>query len=66
MIEVKKPIAVYGLTNSTGVAILDVNDVQVIYLDATGKKRHAKIYGERPYFKYCGGFRIYLDECIRV
>lgn len=64
-----KYVAVYGLTNTAGVGILDVNDERVEYVDALGKKRRAKVYFTakgRAYFMYAGGFRIYLDECMRV
>lgn len=61
-------MAVYGLTNTASVQILECNDEFIYYLDPLGKPHHAKIYTDtsRAYFRYCGGFRIHLDECLRV
>lgn len=64
-----KFIAVYGLSNTAGVGILDANDEKVVYIDACGKQRHSKVYfttSGRAYFLYAGTFRIYLDECLRT
>ena len=64
-----KIIASYVLSNVASVKIIDVNDEQVVYNDACGKKHKAKVYISakgRAYFKYRSGFRIYLDECMRV
>ena len=65
----EKVVAVYGLTNTASVAILDCNDEQVVYKNPRGQKRHSKVYytaSGRPYFLCNGCYRIYLDECMRV
>lgn len=64
----KRIIAVYPITNTAGVSIVECNDEFVCYLDTLGNWHRAKIYTDtdRAYFRYCGGFRIHLDECMRV
>ena len=62
------PIAVYGLTNTACVQIMECNEDIVAYIDPLGNWHKAKVYTDtkRAYFKYCGGWRIHLDECMRV
>lgn len=67
----KKVIAVYSF-GLCGIQILDIeygiND-KVIYLDTMGKTHKAVVKENTKgdsYFRYCGGFRIYLKECLRV
>ena len=63
----KDPIAVYGLTNNATVQIMECDGDYVTYVDPLMKWHRAKIYVDtaRPYFRYCGGFRIHLDECMK-
>lgn len=64
----KRIIAVYSICNTASVSIIECTDEFVTYLDAVGNWHRAKVYMDtsRPYFKYCGGFRIHLDECMAV
>lgn len=67
--EMSNAIAVYGISNNAGLAILNIEygiEDYVIYADPLDYKHRAKIYyTDRPYFMY-GRMRVNLDECIRV
>lgn len=72
----KEPIAVYGLSNFGGIAILDIiydtDDYIVWYnnqIESEKRKIHiSKIYytSSDSYFMIYGSKRIKLSECLRV
>lgn len=61
-------IATYPICNTAAVSIIECTDEYVTYLDTMGNWHRAKVYTDtkRAYFKYCGGFRIHLDECMAI
>ena len=63
----KKPIAVYTITNCLGVAIYDVNDETALVGVNNKKPEWVDVKTDedgRSYIDAFGG--IYLDECSRV
>lgn len=68
--EMSKAIAVYGISNNAGLAILNIEygiEDYIIYADQLDYKHRVKIYcgTDRPYFLY-GRRRVYLDECMTL
>ena len=67
--EMSKAIAVYGISNNAGLAILSIEygiEDYIIYADPLDYKHRVKIYyTNRPYFLY-GRRRVYLDECMTL
>lgn len=62
--------AIYPITNTMALQIVECNDEYVTYIDPLQKKHIARVYTDtaRAYFRCygMGGKRIYLDECLRV
>lgn len=67
--EMSNAIAVYGISNNAGLAILSIEygiEDYVIYADPLEYKHRVKIYyTDRPYFMY-GKNRIHFDECMKI
>ena len=64
----KRIIAEVRFAENVAVSIVEWNDEFVCYLDTVGEWHRAKVYNDtkRPYFNYCAGFRIHLDECVAI
>lgn len=70
----KKAIAVYGLTNTASVEILDIDSIEErVYYALQCGGRHAVQFSKlrensngHPYFKPSNWGRIYLHDCIKV
>ena len=66
----KEPVAVYGMSNFGGIAIIDIvygTDDYIVWYDSQQlqKKIHiSKVYDS--YFRAYGSLRIKLADCIRV
>ena len=69
--EGKKPIAVYALTNTCAMYILDIVydiDDHVIIKGYTGDTHKYKIKytNKGGYFTYCNGCRCYINDFMRM
>ncbi len=67
----KKAIAVFPMTNTGGIEILDIDEERVVYRFNSGSKlseahKSKIIYGKRDRFKTYAGYSVHLDECVRV
>lgn len=65
----KKAIAVFPMTNTGGIEILDIDGERVVYRFVSGDKLYEAhkskiIYGKRDRFKTYAGYSVHLDECI--
>lgn len=72
----KEPVAVYGLSNFGGIAILDIiydTDDYIVWYDSQIESEKRKIHISKiyytssdSYFMIYGSKRIKLSECLRV
>jgi hypothetical protein len=71
-VENDKVVAVYSVTTTFGIGIIyadsDYVEYTYVYEGALDEIYKAKVYYDtkRPYFKSSNGWRIHLDECMRV
>lgn len=67
MVDLRKPIAVLGITNNCGIGILDINEEQVVIRGVSDDTHTLKLYSTDKgiYFLY-GGHRYYTNEFMRV
>lgn len=68
--EDKEPVAVYPMSNSGGIEILDIlygieDYVVCRYYGMSYHRVKINYSGERSYFRI-GRFRVFLDECMKV
>lgn len=66
-----KPLAVIGITNNCGLAILEMQygiDDYVVVKGFTGDIHRYKLHYNNKgiYFKYCNGLRYYMHQFMKV
>lgn len=72
----KEPIALYGMSNFGGIAIIDIlydTDDYIVWYDSQIESEKSKIHNSKiyytsndSYFMIYGSKRIKLSECLRV